>query len=399
MSLDRTCGQAIVIDLTFLGEDEPITVALLEEHAPPIEEGDVALCRTDWTEKAWGRFPDYYMRSPYCEPEAAGWLVDQGAKVVGFDCFSERSARAPGLHVRGLRRPQGDPRPRRDPDPAAHRAVAAAGRRARAVLRRLRPDPRGGGVPRAHVRARRLTSEGGGVVTEYLLPDSADEAAAQLAGGAARDGRGHDRDAGACSPARCAADARRRPRPRGPRRRRAPRRADRRRRDRHARRGRRGSSTRPRWPRRRAAVGGPALRNMATIGGNLLAGWPYGDVGVRAARARRGRRARRSHVPARRLLGRVPAGRGPRPRGLVRRRPRPRQRVRALGAPRGQLPSRRVRGRGRRARGDRRRGASIPSGRRAPRRTWTTRRRRARRRRPRSTRRPTGSPAAGTAGA
>ena len=35
------------------------------------------------------------MRSPYCEPEAAGWLVDQGAKVVGFDCFSERSAREP----------------------------------------------------------------------------------------------------------------------------------------------------------------------------------------------------------------------------------------------------------------------------------------------------------------
>ena len=34
VSLDRTCGQAIVIDLTFLGEDEPITVSLLEEHAP-----------------------------------------------------------------------------------------------------------------------------------------------------------------------------------------------------------------------------------------------------------------------------------------------------------------------------------------------------------------------------
>jgi len=29
-----------------------------------------------------------------------------------------------------------------------------------------------------------------------------------------------------------------------------------------------------------AAVGGPALRNMATVGGNLLAGAPYGDVGV-----------------------------------------------------------------------------------------------------------------------
>jgi CO/xanthine dehydrogenase FAD-binding subunit len=29
-----------------------------------------------------------------------------------------------------------------------------------------------------------------------------------------------------------------------------------------------------------AAVGGPALRNMATVGGNLLVGAPYGDVGV-----------------------------------------------------------------------------------------------------------------------
>jgi aerobic carbon-monoxide dehydrogenase medium subunit len=29
-----------------------------------------------------------------------------------------------------------------------------------------------------------------------------------------------------------------------------------------------------------AAVGGPALRNMATVGGNLLAGLPYGDVAV-----------------------------------------------------------------------------------------------------------------------
>ena len=28
------------------------------------------------------------------------------------------------------------------------------------------------------------------------------------------------------------------------------------------------------------AVGGPALRNMATVGGNLLAGAPYGDVAV-----------------------------------------------------------------------------------------------------------------------
>ena len=36
----------------------------------------------------------------------------------------------------------------------------------------------------------------------------------------------------------------------------------------------------PRSPRRRKAVGGPAIRNMATVGGNLFAPAPYGDFAV-----------------------------------------------------------------------------------------------------------------------
>ena len=35
------------------------------------------------------------MESPYCSPEAAQWLIDRGAKAVGFDCFSEYCARLP----------------------------------------------------------------------------------------------------------------------------------------------------------------------------------------------------------------------------------------------------------------------------------------------------------------
>jgi CO/xanthine dehydrogenase FAD-binding subunit len=115
------------------------------------------------------------------------------------------------------------------------------------------------------------------VVTEYLLPGSADEAAAQLEGGVvmaggttvmpavlagtlpqtrvvglARAGLAGIRRAdgrttvGACTTLAAVA------------------RLD------HA----------PALAAAAAAVGGPALRNMATIGGNLLAGPPYGDVGV-----------------------------------------------------------------------------------------------------------------------
>ena len=95
VSLDRVFGQALVIDLSFVEANHEISVADLEQYAPPIEPGDIVLVRTDWTEKQWGNFPTYYMESPYCSPEAAQWLIDKGVKAVGFDCFSEYCARLP----------------------------------------------------------------------------------------------------------------------------------------------------------------------------------------------------------------------------------------------------------------------------------------------------------------
>jgi arylformamidase len=93
--LERVCGQALVVDLSFVGANHGISVADLEQHAPPIRPGDIVLVRTDWSEKEWGNFPTYYVESPYCTPEAAQWLVDRGARAIGFDCFSEYCARLP----------------------------------------------------------------------------------------------------------------------------------------------------------------------------------------------------------------------------------------------------------------------------------------------------------------
>jgi arylformamidase len=95
--LDRFCGQAIVLDMSHLGADEPITAAAVAERAGDLRPGDIVLLRTDWTEKMWGQFPDYYLHSPYCTPEAAQWLVERGAKAIGFDCFSEYCARQPNF--------------------------------------------------------------------------------------------------------------------------------------------------------------------------------------------------------------------------------------------------------------------------------------------------------------
>ena len=95
VDLERVFGEALVVDLSFVAPNHAISVDDLVSKDLNIQKGDIVLVRTDWTEKQWGNFPTYYMDSPYCTPEAAQWLVDQGAKAIGFDCFSEYCARLP----------------------------------------------------------------------------------------------------------------------------------------------------------------------------------------------------------------------------------------------------------------------------------------------------------------
>ncbi|MDP3984637.1 MAG: cyclase family protein [Acidimicrobiia bacterium] len=91
--LDRTCGEAVIIDLMPIEPDHDITPADLEAVAPEIRKGDIVLVRTGWSDVAWGDFPRYYVGSPSCTPEASHWLVQTGAKAIGFDCFPERAAK------------------------------------------------------------------------------------------------------------------------------------------------------------------------------------------------------------------------------------------------------------------------------------------------------------------
>jgi kynurenine formamidase len=94
--LERLCGSARVVDVHDLAEpDQPITLEMVQERGAAIQAGEIALVRTDWAARMWGTFPDYYLHSPYCAPEAARWLVERGVKAVGFDCFSEYCARLP----------------------------------------------------------------------------------------------------------------------------------------------------------------------------------------------------------------------------------------------------------------------------------------------------------------
>jgi arylformamidase len=96
ISLDRVIGEAISIDLSFAGANHKITIDDLKRGgADRVKKNDIVLLRTDWTDKMYGKWPDYFTQSPFFPPESAEWLVAKGPKSIGFDFFEEYCARLP----------------------------------------------------------------------------------------------------------------------------------------------------------------------------------------------------------------------------------------------------------------------------------------------------------------
>jgi arylformamidase len=95
IALDRVIGEALVLDCSHVEPGQPIEVADLDRASGEIEEDRILITRTDWTDRSWGRFPEFFERSPYLTPEAAEWLVSKKPRALGFDFFEEYSARLP----------------------------------------------------------------------------------------------------------------------------------------------------------------------------------------------------------------------------------------------------------------------------------------------------------------
>ena len=96
ISLDQVIGEAVCIDLSFVGANHKITIDDLKRGgADKVKRSDIVLLRTDWTDKMYGKWPDYFTQSPFFPPESAEWLVAKDPKSIGFDFFEEYCARLP----------------------------------------------------------------------------------------------------------------------------------------------------------------------------------------------------------------------------------------------------------------------------------------------------------------
>ena len=94
--MDQVIGEAVIIDLSFVGANHKVTVDDLKHGgADQVKKSDIVLLRTDWTDKMYGKWPDYFTQSPFFPPESAEWLVAKDPKSIGFDFFEEYCARLP----------------------------------------------------------------------------------------------------------------------------------------------------------------------------------------------------------------------------------------------------------------------------------------------------------------
>ncbi len=78
-------GDATVVDLSHLGENDAVTSDDLREKGRHIRPGDIVLLRTDWPSKCDYMSRDFWAKSPYTTQDACGWLVQRKVKAVGYD--------------------------------------------------------------------------------------------------------------------------------------------------------------------------------------------------------------------------------------------------------------------------------------------------------------------------
>jgi kynurenine formamidase len=103
MPVDQWIGEAAVVDLTHLGDNGEVSARELETHAGHVRGGDIVLLRTDWPRKVSVDSEKFWRDAPFTARSACDWLVDRGAKAVGYDYPPDYAIRtmifAPGTPV------------------------------------------------------------------------------------------------------------------------------------------------------------------------------------------------------------------------------------------------------------------------------------------------------------
>lgn len=94
--LSELVGRAWIFDLSHVAARHAITISDLEEADPGLVPGEIAVLRTDWTDRAFGT-AEFLADSPYLTLEAGRWLIDRDVTAIVYDFSEEYRVREPGF--------------------------------------------------------------------------------------------------------------------------------------------------------------------------------------------------------------------------------------------------------------------------------------------------------------
>jgi arylformamidase len=100
--LERTIGDAAVVDLTPVQPNEAITEERLAAAAGHVRPDDIVVMRSCWEQQRSPRTPAFWTEAPYMTREASEWLLERRPRAVAFDFPQDFAIR---LLLKGERRP------------------------------------------------------------------------------------------------------------------------------------------------------------------------------------------------------------------------------------------------------------------------------------------------------
>jgi kynurenine formamidase len=90
IALDRiVMREALVLDVSHKSAGEGVTAADLERTGVKPGTGQIAVIKTAWTDRAYGK-PEFWNETIHLEPSVGEWVERQGVCAVAMDCFPEK---------------------------------------------------------------------------------------------------------------------------------------------------------------------------------------------------------------------------------------------------------------------------------------------------------------------
>jgi kynurenine formamidase len=90
LPLDRlVMRDAVVLDVSGKPDGAGITADDLDRTGVEPAAGQVAVIKTLWTNRAWGK-PEFWHNTIHLEPSVGEWTTARGVAAVAMDCFPEK---------------------------------------------------------------------------------------------------------------------------------------------------------------------------------------------------------------------------------------------------------------------------------------------------------------------